>query len=598
MSANQPEAPWPALRRASRTVVVVDMVESVRLMEQDEDDTVRRWQAFVREVTQRLLPEGAGRLVKSLGDGLMLEFESVPPAIQCALAMHHAAEHCNVGLPADRWMCLRMGAHVSDVIVDELDIYGSGVNLAARLATLARPGEAVVSVEVRDRLVPGLDADVDDLGLCHLKHVSKPVRAFRLTPVSSQMPPPRPVRTLPQRDLLPSLAVVLSPVLAPAPAAAVTAELLVDEITAAMSRSSSVNVVSRLSAVAFSERPHLLSEAERYLGVDFILGGRCVAVGDQLRFHFELVDSGSGQVLWAEGHTVRAEDLLSGHSEAVQSITQGVHGAVVSHALQRTSTQPWPNLRAYEFLSAAITLMHRGALADFDRAHALLLALIERNPRQASAHAWLAKWHVLRVNQGWTEDRQADGMKALEYSRRAVDFDPECSLAYTVDGSVHVSLLKRLDIAEKSYEHALRVDPNDSLAWVLKGTLHAFRGEGETALGAARHALKLTPLHPTRYYYESLAATAALSAGRFDEAVELARASLRLNRMHTSTLRALIIAQVQLGQLDAAREGMRALRALEPDLTVERYLERSPSSAYATGKLWAAALATAGLPAR
>src|SRR6185369_10494691 len=144
----------------SRTVVVVDVVESVRLMEQHEDDTIRRWQSFVGEVVTQLLPPRGGRLVKSLGDGLMLEFESVPPAIQCALAMQQAIQPHNQGRPSEQWMCLRIGAHVADIVVDERDIYGSGVNLAARLATLAGPGEIVVSAEVRDGLVPGLDADV------------------------------------------------------------------------------------------------------------------------------------------------------------------------------------------------------------------------------------------------------------------------------------------------------------------------------------------------------------------------------------------------------------------------------------------------------
>ena len=161
MTANQSEAPWPALRRASRTVVVVDVVESVRLMEQDEDDTIRRWQSFVGEVVTRLLPQSGGRLVKSLGDGLMLEFESVPPAIQCALAMQQAIQPHNLGRTSEQWMCLRIGAHVAEVVVDERDIYGSGVNLAARLATLAEPGEVVVSTEVRDSLVPGETRNYD-----------------------------------------------------------------------------------------------------------------------------------------------------------------------------------------------------------------------------------------------------------------------------------------------------------------------------------------------------------------------------------------------------------------------------------------------------
>ena len=178
MTATSFDAHWPVYRRAARTVVVVDVVESVRLMELDEEDFVRRWQAFVGEVKTKLLQAHGGRLVTSTGDGFLLEFEAVPPAIQCAIAMQTAIAQTNEGRAADRWMGLRVGAHVTDVFVDEHDIYGSGVNLAARLTTLAGPGEIVVSADVRDGVLPGVDGEVEDLGDFDLKGISKPVRAF------------------------------------------------------------------------------------------------------------------------------------------------------------------------------------------------------------------------------------------------------------------------------------------------------------------------------------------------------------------------------------------------------------------------------------
>jgi adenylate cyclase len=609
MTANQSEAPWPALRRASRTVVVVDVVESVRLMEQDEDDTIRRWQSFVGEVVTRLLPQSGGRLVKSLGDGLMLEFESVPPAIQCALAMQQAIQPHNHGRTSERLMCLRIGAHVADVVVDERDIYGKGVNLAARLSSLAGPGEIVVSVEVRDRLVVGLDADVEDLGMepkgsglhtedlgaCHVKHIEGPVRAYRLWRSAQRHEELQPLRVASERELFPSLAVVPPAVTPDQPDATLMASLLGDELTATFSRSAKVNVVSRLSAVAFGERA--LADAGRYLGVDHVLSGRCVVYGDRLRFYAELSETATGHVIWADVLLVSCDELVSGRSDAILQVTEAAHNAITSRALQRTVTQPWPNLHSYELMLASITLMHRGSEDDFNRAYDLLGALVERAPRQASVYAWLAKWHVLRVSQGLAAERKDDTLRALDYSRRAMDLDPECSLAHIVTGSVQVNMLKRLDLAEASYARALQVDPNDSLGWLLKGTLHAFRGEGMQAVGHTQHALKLAPLHPIRYYYESLAATAALSAGHHADAVALAQSSLRHNRMHTSTWRALIIAEVQAGALESARAHMTLLRELEPKLTVRNYLERTASSGYSTGRLWASSLQEAGLPA-
>ena len=166
--------------RVVRAVLVVDVVESVRMMEDDEDDTVRRWRALVAQVLHDVPPRYGGRLVKSLGDGMMLEFEHAPGAVQAAFAIREICEKRNADASATRQMLLRMGAHIGPLIEDEHDVYGRSVNLAARIATLAGPGEIVVSAEIRDGLTAELDADVEDLGECYLKHVQHPVRAYRL----------------------------------------------------------------------------------------------------------------------------------------------------------------------------------------------------------------------------------------------------------------------------------------------------------------------------------------------------------------------------------------------------------------------------------
>jgi adenylate cyclase len=244
----------------------------------------------------------------------------------------------------------------------------------------------------------------------------------------------------------------------------------------------------------------------------------------------------------------------------------------------------------------AITLMHRLSPRDFERAYQMLTTLVERAPRQAIPHAWLAKWHVLRVWQGWAGDAQKDAALALDCTKRALDADAHCSLALAIDGFVHTNLLKQLDVALDRYELALSVNPNDSLAHLLKGTLHAFRGEGKQAIRDSQQALRLSPLDPHRYFYDSLAATAALGARRYDRAIELAKRSLRANRTHASTLRALTIAQWRAGQHDAARRTVGELMRVEPSLTVSSYLARHPAADYETGKDWAEALGSAGVP--
>ena len=166
----------------------------------------------------------------------------------------------------------------------------------------------------------------------------------------------------------------------------------------------------------------------------------------------------------------------------------------------------------------------------------------------------------------------------------------------TVEGQVNTYILKRLDVAEQMYAQALQSNPNDSLAWLLKGTLHAFRDEGKEAVRHTRHALKLSPLDPLKYYFDSLAATAALSAGNDARALQLASRSLRLNRTHASTLRVLITHLCRLGRLEDARRHVAQLLSLEPNFSVGRYMERSPGAPYRLGHAVASALADAGVP--
>jgi class 3 adenylate cyclase/TolB-like protein/Tfp pilus assembly protein PilF len=576
------------------TLLFVDVVESVRLMEENEDDAVRRWRQLVAVVIQRILPGHQGRLVKSHGDGLLLEFHLVSSAVKAAFAIQRASIDVNRGVPPERHILLRAGAHVGHHLADQHDIYGSGVNLAARLLSLAGPGEIIVSADVRDQLAPVLDADVEDLGPCYLKHVHEPVRAYRIGP-----PGPRPViesRAASAPQLRPMIAVIPLSERATSPEHPVVGEVLADEIISALSQSSDLDVISRLSTTVFRGRDTSIDEVSRFLCANYVLSGAYRKLDRTLRVNIELSSSRPGTIVWSGTFEGNAHALISGRDGIVDDIVAGVGNAIMMRELQRAQSRPLPTLESYTLLMGAIALMHRLSIQDFDRARQMLQALTERFPRQAVPWAWMAKWHVLRVQQGWSENPEIDAQLAIECSRRALNADPQCSLALVMAGFANTNLLKRLDIAEGQYDLALRVNPNDGLAWLLKGTLHAFRGEGRLATEHTERALKLSPLDPHRYFYDSLAATAALSAGQYTRAIELAKQSLRANRTHTSTFRALAISQWQLGLHDDARKTVSELLRLEPNLTVTRYRERHPSGGFATGKVWSTALLEAGVP--
>jgi tetratricopeptide (TPR) repeat protein len=310
----------------------------------------------------------------------------------------------------------------------------------------------------------------------------------------------------------------------------------------------------------------------------------------------ELADAKSGRILWTERLRGNIAELLTGEQELVSRLVAEVGAAVIRRELQRSRAEPLPTLRAYTLLMGAIALMHRLSLRDFNEAHALLQTLIDRGAHQSAPQAWLANWHVLRVQQGWSEDPRQDAYLALECTKRALDVEPDCSLALTIDGFVHTNLLKKLDTARERYDSAIAANPSNPLAWLLMGVLHAFQGEGEEAVKHTQRALKLTPLDPHRYFYDSLAASACIAARQYEKAIELARRSLRANRKHTSTLRVMAVAQWRLGLHDEARQTAQELRHLDPTLTVSRWLENAPSARYRVGQEFAEALREAGIP--
>jgi class 3 adenylate cyclase len=287
-ATSQADPDWPELRQQRRAIVVVDVVESVRLMQANEADVIDRWRRFVNEVRTQVLPKHGGRLVKSLGDGLLLEFETVPAAVASTLEFQSLIGNYNAGRHASQHFALRIGVNVSDIVVDDDDIYGVGVNLTARLAGLASPGEIVVSPEVRDGLVDGLDADLEDMGECYLKHLEQPVRAFRLGRAAA---PRLPVfEQDDEKDMRAVVAVVPFEFHGGLQGAEFDAigELIADGVIALLSKSASVRLISRLSSSAFRGRGTELETVAQRLGAAYVLSGSYQCVGTRVALVAEI----------------------------------------------------------------------------------------------------------------------------------------------------------------------------------------------------------------------------------------------------------------------------------------------------------------------
>ncbi|WLA53956.1 adenylate/guanylate cyclase domain-containing protein [Bradyrhizobium diazoefficiens] len=606
-----------ALVRQETVVLLVDLVESVRLMREHEGPSVRRWADFVRVVLAEILPRHRGLLVKSLGDGLMARFEKVPDAVDAAAEMHRTLAKLNTGIPEDQHFHLRAGINAAFAWSDGIDIYGTGVNLAARLATLAGPGETIASASAheqlaadlanlanpgetigsaaaRDELTHGVDASCEDLGECILKHFDKPIRAYRVGP-----PSPHPSLTGRRHygvAMEPTIAIIPFGSRNNAPEHFDVGNLIADSVIWRLSKATNMKVISRLSTNVFRDRASDVAEMSAHLGATYILSGGYVVNGGQLMVTAELSVVRTNQVVWSDRLSGEIGDLLQPESELAHRIAQAVHRSVFDAEVEHVLTQPLPTLESYSLLLGSIKLMHRSSKDEFLQTRKILEELINRHSRIAAPRAWLANWYILRVTRGWSEDRKREAAEALSASHAALDRDPSNALALATEGFVYCHLLKDLDTARKRCEQAVDANPSQALGWLYRGTVDAFKGDGEAAVDATRRALQLSPLDPQRYYFESLAATAELSAHQYANAERLARSSLTLNRMHLSTWRALTISLVSQGRMDEARQALREVRELEPELTVEKYLARMPNAQLETGRHWARCLALAGLP--
>ena len=572
-----PSATLPRLQ--DKVVLVVDLVESVRLMAANEAEVVGHWHRFMQHAQHSVLPHRQGRLVKSLGDGLLAEFSRAADAVAAAFDLHRFFDDVNADRPADRRLLLRAGLHSSHLYVDSLDVYGHGVNLAARVATLAGPGETVVTANVRDAVVDGVDGELEDMGESYLKHWPEPVRTWRVWPARREggvtfkpsLPPA-------QEDLRPTIAVIPFDCRAGLDEHQVIGELIADGVIAQLSRSRQMRVISRLSTTAFRGRGAQLSDIQAHLSAGYVLSGSYSMVGDRLVVMAELSDARRSDVVWADRLMGSVGDLLAVDSELIQALTDRASAAVIENTVQRATVLPLPQLDSNALLLGGIALMHRSTARDLERSRELLDAVTERHRRVATPWAWMAKWHILNIIQGRSANAPGEFRQAIDIADRALDLEPHSSLALAIKGHVQCHLGTRLDESRQLLLQATEANPNDHTAWLYAGFWSTMWGDPADAVRESERALELSPLDPQRFFIEMLVAHSYLHAHQLDKAIAMCKQSLRRNRYYLGSLRALITAQVESGDMDAARESCSLLQSLQPDLTITRFLQYGDKS--------------------
>jgi adenylate cyclase len=370
---------------------------------------------------------------------------------------------------------------------------------------------------------------------------------------------------------------------------------LVEDLIQALSRVPNLFVTSRLSSFAFRDQDRLPQDIGDALGVQYVLSGSMRVVGDRLRLTVELTDTGSGGVLWASKLDERLSDLLEVQERLAYSIVRRVGLHVHKAELRRARTKPLDDLGAYELFLRAQENMHNSSSAVFDTAERLFDEAIARDPGYATALAWRAYWHVLRVGQGWSPDASRDTAQAEHFARRALDCGDSEPMAFAVYGHIVSYLHKDFELAFQNFAAALDINPNTAQAWSWSALARAWLGDGPRAIEEINKAIALSPYDPLMYAYTSNAAMAYLAAGQYERAIEYALRSVRENKTYTSAYRQLVMASQLAGKTDQARRTVNYLLQLEPGLTVAKFRQRHPSAKPQT-ELYCDALVRAGLP--
>jgi len=574
--------------RVVRAVLFVDIVESVRLFDVDEIGTFERWHSLLQQADEAILPGHGGRLVDIFGDGAVLAFRGADQAVAAAETIFAANAAANAGISPDRRLALRMGLAYTEVIDSHGKLYGSGVNLASRLLSLAHPGELVMTGAARERLSEPTRDTVEFLGDCFLKHKEVPVAAFRLRAAAKNRPPTR-------RAMGPlKVTLAIGQVGRPSGRDSTLHQLL-SEIAATLAKSPNVDVVAAPMLEAETIDRGTVAAASK-AGVDYVLGGVAHVGGDRPGAMVELVDV-------AGGHRVSRRRLDHDDTPATgvpsplaAAVAAHVEQAIFGREWRRCRSAPLATQRAATLMIAARGLMFRLSPQALSAAGHLLEALVARSTREAVPQALRARWHVLRLWQCRRLDRQAEAQHAVRCARIASEVDPDNAMTQATLGYLQVHVNRDLQSAEEFYRRALCLDEDDAFSWLFLGTLYAFSDRGREAVECVRRARRNAPSDGSRHFFDAVAASAYLTNEDDGLAASLARRSLYHVPNHKSALRVLAAAEARLGHLDAARATVAKLMTLEPEFRASSYLKQAPSADFVCGRRIALALGEAGVP--
>jgi len=560
------------VERRLTAILAADVAGYGRLMGADEEGTLAQLKAHRSGLVDPKIDEHRGRIVKSTGDGVLAEFGSVVDALRCAVELQRGMSERNSCVPEAERIEFRIGVNVGDIIVDSGDIFGEGVNIAARLEALAEPGGICISGRVQEDARGKLDLAFDDAGEQQLKNIARPVRVYHVRFDGAARS--RPALALPSK---PSVAVLPFQNLSGDPQQEYFADGMVEDIITLLSRSRSLFVIARNSSFTYKGRAVDVKQIARELGVRYVLEGGVRSGRSRVRITAQLIDADTGNHMWAQRYDRDATDIFTVQDEITDAVAIAIEPAVAELERRRTVRKPPESLGAWEAYQRGLWHLGRISVADNEAAKSFFRRAIDIDPNFASAHAELA--HAIQLGGTLYQTTSiADALdEALALAKRAISLDP---LDATGHKSIGFALLGQGDregaLAEA--RQALAISPNYATAYQLLGTTLIYSGQPPEGLEALRKAMRLDPYDPVQYLRLAHVVPAFYFLREYDAAIEAAKEALRSYPDHPWLNRWLAAALGQAGRLDEAKQALQKAITLFPKSFDMYVRQRTPWS--------------------
>jgi TolB-like protein/class 3 adenylate cyclase len=578
-----PEQP---IERKLAAILAADIAGYSRLVGQDEEGTLARLRALRRELIDPTIVEHRGRIFKTTGDGVLVEFASVVDAVRCAVTVQQATAAREAAFIQERRIEFRIGINLGDIVVEGDDILGDGVNIAARLEAIAAPGGICLSGAAFDQIEGKITAAFTDLGSRQLKNIARPVHVFAIDLLDSPQPQEPSATVIQLASPPPRLSIVVLPFanIGGDREQEYFADGITESLTTDLSRISGAFVTARNSAFAYKGKAIDLRQIGRDLNVRYALEGSVQRGGNRFRVNVQLIDCETGAHLWAERFDQALADLFEMQDEIVARLAGQLDARLVEAEARRAERSPDPDSMDLYFRARA--LINRGSTAEYLKpAEALLERALALDPNNVDALA--AKgWVDMEFGAGFmTDDRAARLASAEAVAIEALSLAPGHASAHLVLGSFY-SAVNRGDEAIAEFEHALMLDRNLVYAHALIGMAKTALGRAQEAESHYREALRLSPRDVAVHHWMSSAGTSKLHLGKDEEAVAWFRRAIDVNRNFAFTHLSLAAALAHLGRIEEARTAARAGLVVEPSFTIGRFSAgaRSDNPVYLAGR--------------